>query len=102
MAKKVHQDKKEAKAWMVTKALTDTQDPREKRVTRAPQDHLPTLLIPPWGKVPEVILDSQGPTGSQAAGVNQETPAHQAPLARPSEGKMRREASRAKWDPKAS
>lgn len=29
---------------------------REKRVTRAPQDHLPTLLIPPWGKVCMPIL----------------------------------------------
>lgn len=102
MVKKAHQDKKEAEDWMVIKALMDARDPREKWVTEACRDRLPTPLILPWGKVPEVTQDSQEPMGSQEPGVSQETLARQASLARPSEMKMRREAYQAKWDPKAS
>lgn len=102
MARKVHQDKREAKDWMVIKARMDPRDSREKWATAAPQVPLRTRLIPPWPKVSGVTQDSQGPTGSQEAGVNQETRAHQAPLARPSETKMAREVYQVKWGPKAS
>lgn len=78
------------------------EDPRGKQVTRVPQDHLPTRLILPWLKVPEVTQDFQDLMGSQEAVVSQETPGPQDPLACPLEMKMRREASQGRWDPKAS
>lgn len=102
MVKKVPQDRKEAEAWTATKALTDTQDPREKGVTQAHQERQPTPHIHLWPKVPEVSPDSQEPLGSQEPGGSPETPAHQACLARPSEMKMRREACPARWAPKAT
>lgn len=47
MVKKVHRDKKGSKDWMVIKAPTDPQDPREKQASVAPQVHLLTSLTPP-------------------------------------------------------
>jgi len=47
MVRKVLWDKKEAEDWMVIKAPTGPQDPREKWVTAAPQVHLLTSLTPP-------------------------------------------------------
>lgn len=96
------QDRKEAEAWTVTKAQMGPEDPRGKQVIRVPQDHPPTHLILPWLKVPEVTQDSKELMGSQEAGVSQETPGPQAPLACPLEMKMRREAYQGRWDPKAS
>ncbi|KAJ8783311.1 hypothetical protein J1605_009394 [Eschrichtius robustus] len=73
-----------------------------------------------WFQVPEGTQDSKEPPGTQEPGGSLETPAFQACLARPSEMKnhgtcdsdsltrsevllmMRREAYRARWDPKAS
>lgn len=102
MVKEVYQDKKEAEDLMVTQALMDPEDPREKWVTEASPARLPTPLILLWQKVTEVTQDSQEPMGSQVFGVSKETLAHKAPLARPSEMKMGREVSEVKWDPKAS
>lgn len=52
--------------------------------------------------MPEVTRDSQGPKGSQEARVSQETRAPEDPLASPSEMKIRGEACRVRWDPRAS
>lgn len=102
MERKDPQDRKEAEAWTATKAPMGPEDPRGNQAIRVPQDHPPTRLILPWLKVPEVTQDSQELTGSQEAGESQETPGPQAPVACPLEMKMRREASRGRWDPKAS
>lgn len=95
-------DRKEAEDWTGTKALTDCQDPREKWATQAPPASRPTPRTLPWPKVSEVSLDPQEPPGSQEPAGSQETPVCRAGRARLSETKMRREACRARWDPKAS
>lgn len=102
MVRKVHRDRREAEDRMVTKALMDTQDPREKWVNQAPPAHQPTPHILPWTKVPEGTQDSTEPPGTQEPGGSLETSACQACLVHPSEMKMRREAYQARWDPKAS
>lgn len=102
MERRGPQDRREAEAWMATKAPMGPEDPRGSQVIRVPQDHPPTRLILPWLKVPEVTQDSQEVMGSQEAGESQETPGPQDPLACPLEMKMRREASRGRWGPKAS
>lgn len=102
MVRKDPLDRKEAEAWTVFKAPTGPEDPREKQAPRAPQDYLPTPLILPWQKVPEVTQAFQGPMGSQEVRASQETQASQASPAYPSEMEVRGEACLARWAPKAS
>lgn len=102
MERRDSRGRREAEAWMATKAPTEPQDKRENKGNPAPQDHLPIRLILPWPKVSEATQDSQGVMGSQEAGAHQETPVHQAHLACLLETKVKGEACPARWDPKAS
>lgn len=102
MEKKESSDRKEAEAWMVSKAPVDPKDPRENEDSKAPQDPLSTPPIHPWQKVPEVTQDSQALMGSQEAEASQETLAPLDSQGRLLEMKIQREAFRGRWDPKAS
>lgn len=102
MEKKESQDRKEAEAWMVSKAPVDHEDPRENGENKDPQDPLSTHPIHPWQKVPEVTQDSKVLMGSQEAEASQETLDPWGPEAHPLEMKIQREAFKERWDPKAS
>lgn len=87
---------------MVSKAPVDPEDPRENVGNKDPQDPLPTHLIHPWQKVPEVTQDSKVLMGSQEAEASPETLDPWGPQARRPEMKIQREAFQGRWDPKAS
>lgn len=102
MEKKESQDRKEAEAWMVSKAPVDPEDPRENEENKDSQDPRPSHPIHPWQKVPEVTQDSKVLMESQEAEASQETLDPWGPQVHPSEMKIQREAFKGRWDPKAS